>query len=288
MALRQTRQQTGRGSPAPGGRSCRASTGGFHGVGAPLSGEHERELIAASDDGDASATAELVDAFMPAIDSIAYLYRSFANLEHAELRQEGVVGLLRAAKRYDQALRTPFWAYASWWVRQAMQQLVSDLVGPVVLSDRAARRLVRVKRARGAYQQAHGREPSLAELATESDLPPELVEDLLAIERTPRGLDERSPGDSEGAPTFADGLANPLAEDAYERIGELIEGEHFRDLTADLDERERSIVFAHYGIGSRQCTLREIAGGLEISVERVRQLEERALGKLREADLAGH
>jgi DNA-directed RNA polymerase sigma subunit (sigma70/sigma32) len=114
------------------------------GVGAPLTGKHERELIAASDDGDAAATAELVEAFLPAIDSVAYLYRSFASLEQAEFRQEGVVGLLRAAKRYDQALETPFWAYACWWVRQAMQQLVADLIGPVVLSDRAARRLVRV------------------------------------------------------------------------------------------------------------------------------------------------
>jgi RNA polymerase sigma factor (sigma-70 family) len=258
-----------------------------HSVGTPLSGKHERDLIAASDRGDAGATEELVESFLPAIDSVARLYRGFSSLDQAEFRQEGVVGLLRAAKRYDHAFGNPFWAYASWWVRQAMQQLVSERSGPVVLSDRAARRLVRLKRARGQYQQAHGREPSTADLATAADLPREQVEDLIAIERTPRRLDERFPGDDEASPTLADGLADPLAEDAYERVGDLIEGDHLRHLSEDLDERERNIVFAHYGIGSRRLTLREIAGGLQLSVERVRQLEERAFGKLREAAVAG-
>jgi RNA polymerase sigma factor (sigma-70 family) len=285
------------GLPAPGGwlglmakrtkgaRGTKEARGDFGGVGAPLSAERERELLAASEDGNATATEKLVEAFLPAIDSVAYLYRGFASLELTEFRQEGVVGLLRAAKRYDHAFETPFWAYASWWVRQAMQQLVAELVGPVVLSDRAARRLVRVKRARGEFQQSHGRDPSVADLAATAELPRKQVEDLIAIERTPRRLDERPPCEDEASATFAEGLADPAAEDAYERVGDLVEVERLRDLTTDLEERERSIVFAHYGIGSNQCTLREIAGGLHLSVERVRQLEERAFGKLRDAAL---
>ncbi|HEY0317737.1 MAG TPA: sigma-70 family RNA polymerase sigma factor [Solirubrobacterales bacterium] len=256
-------------------------------MGAPLPGDRERRLIAASSEGDAGATEELVEAFMPAIDSVGRIYRGFSSLDQGEFRQEGVVGLLRAAKRYDQRLGTPFWAYASWWVRQAMQQLVSELVGPVVLSDRAARRLVRVKRARGEYQQSHGREPSVTDLTDVTGFPREQVEDLIAIERAPRRLDERPAGDGDPPPTFGEGLADPTAEDAYERVDDLIDGEHMRDLSKELDERERAIVFAHYGIGSNESTLREIAGGLHLSVERVRQLEERAFGKLREASLAG-
>jgi RNA polymerase primary sigma factor len=256
-------------------------------VGAPLPTEKERRLLAACDEGDRVATEELVEAFLPAIDSVARIYRGFTSIDRAEFRQEGVVGLLRAAKRYDQALGTPFWAYASWWVRQAMQQLVSELVGPVVLSDRAARRLVRVKRARGEYEQSHGREPSLADLTVATGFPREQIEDLVAIERAPRRLDERPVGEGDPPPTLGEGLADPTAEDAFERMDDLIDGQHMRDLSGDLDERERNIVFAHYGIGSRERTLREIAGGLHISVERVRQLEERAFGKLREAALAG-
>lgn len=249
----------------------------------PLSTVEERDLIAATEAGDRDATAELVDAYLPAIDGVAYLYRGFASLERAELRQEGVVGLLRAAKRYDQGFETPFWAYASWWVRQAMQQLVSELTGPVVLSDRATRHLVHVKRARLAYQQAHRREPSTGELAGAAHLPREQVENLIAFERTPRALDERLPGEDEVTATFAERLVDPTTDDAYERVEDLLEGEQLRELTASLDEREREIVFAHHGIDQRQRTLREIAGGLDLSVERVRQLEERALGKLREA-----
>jgi RNA polymerase sigma factor (sigma-70 family) len=220
---------------------------------------------------------------MPAIVGVAYLYRSFASIDQLELRQEGVVGLLRAAKRYDRTVGAPFWAYASWWVRQAMQQLVAELSGPVVLSDRAARRLVGLKRTRSEYQQRHGREPSLGELADTADLSRHQVENLIAIERAPRGLDERVPGEKATSAAFADGLTDPSADDAYERIDDLIEVEHLPDLTEGLDERERMVVFAHYGIGGPRHTLREIGDGLHLSVERVRQLEERALQKLREA-----
>jgi RNA polymerase sigma factor (sigma-70 family) len=249
----------------------------------PLSAGRERDLVAATEAGDRAATEQLVDAFLPAIDGVAFLYRGFASLDRTELRQEGVVGLLRAAKRYDYTFGTPFWAYASWWVRQAMQQLVSELTGPVVLSDRAARHLVHVKRVRLEYQQAHRREPSIGDLADATDLSRKQVENLIAIERAPRGLDERLPGEDEATATFADRLADPPAEDAYERVTDLIEAEGLRDLTAGLDERERNIVFAHYGIDCHQQTLREIGQGLDLSVERVRQLEERALAKLREA-----
>jgi RNA polymerase sigma factor (sigma-70 family) len=248
-----------------------------------LSALRERDLVAATEAGDRLATEELVDACLPAIDGVAYRYRNFPTLQRAELRQEGVVGLLRAAKRYDQTFGTPFWAYASWWVRQAMQQLVAELTGPVVLSDRAARHLVHVKRARLAYQQAHRREPSTGELADAADLTLEQVEDLLEVERTPRGLDERLPGDDEAPATVGERLADPATDDAYGRVEDLLEGEYLRHLTAGLDERERDIVFAHHGIDCRQRTLREIAGGLQLSVERVRQLEERALEKLRQA-----
>jgi DNA-directed RNA polymerase sigma subunit (sigma70/sigma32) len=73
--------------------------------------------------------------------------------------------LLRALERYDAGVGTPFWAYASWWVRQAMQQLVSELTRPVVLSDRALRLLARLKRAQRQHVQADHREPTSEQLA---------------------------------------------------------------------------------------------------------------------------
>ena len=247
----------------------------------PLSSERERKLVAACEGGDATATRELVDAFMPAIDGVAHHYRASSSLAMAEFRQEGVVGLLRAAKHYDGGRETPFWAYASWWVRQAMQRLVAELSGPVVLSDRGARRLMQVKRARSRYQQDHGQEPSVDDLSTATHLSRDHVESLIAIERPSGGLDQRAPGETDT--TVGERLADPEAEDGYERVDRLAEARQMEELTADLDSRERDIVLAHYGIGSRAFTLREIACGLHLSVERVRQLEERALGKLRTA-----
>ena len=111
-------------------------------------------------------------------------------LNRDELLQEGVVGLLRALERYDPALGTPFWGYASWWVRQAMQQLVSEVARPVVLSDRASRQLARLKRVHSDHVQAHRREPTSAQLAAGSGLGTPQVQSLLAASMRPRGLDE--------------------------------------------------------------------------------------------------
>ncbi|HSS42449.1 MAG TPA: sigma-70 family RNA polymerase sigma factor [Solirubrobacterales bacterium] len=243
----------------------------------------ERHLLALTEAGDRAATEELVTAFMPAINGVASLYRSFRSLERQELQQEGVVGLLRAARRYDQRYETPFWAYASWWVRQAMQQLVAELTSPVVLSDRAARSLVQMKRARSAFAQANRREPSNSELAESARMPLDQVQHLVSVERAPSSLQAPLPGEEEMATTLAERLADPATEEEYERIVDLADGEHVEELAAGLEKRERRIVFAHYGIGCRQRTLREIGRESHLSAERVRQLEERALAKLREA-----
>jgi RNA polymerase primary sigma factor len=254
-----------------------------HRVSLPLSLARERHLLAGTEAGERAATEELVTAFMPAIDGVANLYRSFRSLERQELQQEGVVGLLRAARRYDQSYETPFWAYASWWVRQAMQQLVAELTSPVVLSDRAARSLVQMKRARSAFVQANRRDPSASEIAETTGMSLEHVQHLASVERAPSSIQARVPGDEEMATTFAERLTDPATEEDYERVVDLVDGEYIRDLAAGLDERERRIVFAHYGIGCRQRTLRAIGREFDLSVERVRQLEERALGKLRQA-----
>jgi DNA-directed RNA polymerase sigma subunit (sigma70/sigma32) len=99
----------------------------------------ERRLVQAAKDGDRRAREQLVEAFLPLIAGVARVYRGSASITRVELIQEGVVGLLRALERYDPTLGVPFWGYATWWVRQAMQQLIAELTGPTVLSDRALR-----------------------------------------------------------------------------------------------------------------------------------------------------
>jgi RNA polymerase primary sigma factor len=247
----------------------------------------ESELVAAAQDGDAAARDELVRTFMPLIASAARRHRSSASVDRAELLQDGVVGLLRALERFDPQLGTPFWAYASWWVHQAMQKLVAEMTRPVVLSDRALRCLARVKGAQRQAARAGEKEPTTAELAMKTGIPRDQVESLIAVERPPRGLEEQLPSDDGGSATFGERLADPVAEDEYDRAEVRARVDALRGgLPGGLGEREQNVVRAHFGLGRPAETLREIAGELGVSVERVRQIEERALEKVRVALVA--
>jgi RNA polymerase primary sigma factor len=253
-----------------------------------LAPARERELVLGAAAGDRAASEELVEAFLPAIAGVASRYRAAYSVERSELLQEGVVGLLRAIRRFDPTVETPFWAYASWWVREAMQQLVSEVSRPTVLSDRAQRTLARVREARRAYVQDYGREPSTAELRAASGLSREQLESILAAERPPRVLSEPLEVDGGTAGTLGEQIADPVSGDEYERIIERLVTEQVGTLMDGLDDRERSILYAHYGVGCTSQTFREIGGSLGLSAERVRQIEERALDKLRAAASSNH
>jgi RNA polymerase sigma factor (sigma-70 family) len=243
----------------------------------------ERKLVLAAQHGGAAERDQLIQAFMPLIGSVARTYRNAPRIDRSELMQEGVVGLLRALERYDATQGTPFWAYASFWVRQSMQQLVSELAGPVVLSDRALRQLARIKQARQTYAQAHGQEPDTAELAAHAGLPKEQVERLLAAHSNARALEEPARGDDGSAITLRDLLADPRAEDAFENVPRRLAVAQLPAMLAQLNERERKIVHARFGLDGEERTLRELADELGVSAERVRQIEEVALRKLHAA-----
>jgi RNA polymerase sigma factor (sigma-70 family) len=230
--------------------------------------------------GDAAARESLVEAFLPLIGGIARGYRASSGIARLELMQDGVVGLLRALERYDADVG-PFWPYASWWVRQAMQKLIAEMHHPLVLSDRALRQSARVKNARRAHVQRHRREPSTEELAAATGLAPEHVQSLIAADRVPRALEEPASRDGDGG-TLGDLVSDPSSEDAFERIVTRIAGEALHDMPAGISERERNVLSARYGLGCRPQTLREVAADLHLSAERVRQIEQQALGKLRE------
>jgi RNA polymerase sigma factor (sigma-70 family) len=243
----------------------------------------ERKLVRAGKAGDEDARDQLVEAFLPLVASVARVYRNSGSVARVELMQQGVVGLLNALERYDCDRGTPFWAYASWWVRQAMQELVAQMTGPMVLSDRALRQLARVKTAHRELMQAHGGEPSVRELADATGFAREHVESLMAAERTPLGIDEPAGGDDGGSPTIVESLSDPSAEDDFDRVVNRVRVDSIRGLPGGLSSRERGILRARYGLGRPPETLREVAGRLGLSAERVRQIEQEALGKVRDA-----
>ena len=240
-------------------------------------------MVRATEAGDKVACRQLVEAFLPAIGAIARTYTTRAGVERSELMQEGVVGLLRAVARYEPGLNTPFWAYASWWVRQAMQKLVAEMARPVVLSDRALRGLALINSARRDHVRDHGSEPTSAELASATGFTRTQLDSLRAIELTARGLEEHLSADDGTTATLGQTIADPQAEQEYERVLDGIEMHEVRDLAAVLDERERTVLSNHYGLGRIPQTLSQIGDGLGLSAERVRQIEAAALKKLRDA-----
>jgi len=238
----------------------------------------ERRLIAQAKAGDALARAQLVETYMPLIARMARNYRT-GHVHRQELLQEGVVGLLRAVERFEPDRDVPFWGYASWWVRQAMQQLVAELTGPVVLSDRALRHLSRLRQLYQEQLRASGREPTLAELIEGSGLGADHIGDLLAAERG-RSLEEPVYGAEGEIGTLGEQLLDPDAEVEYERVLAAIAIDGLHDMLAGLSERERRVLTLRRGLDGHEHSLREVGGLLGVSGERVRQIERRALAKL--------
>src|SRR5690348_12055713 len=134
MAVLSSRQRRNSDIPT-NGRGPRAShDGGSSRSRRPRDAAVEAEvrLVLAAQRGGADERSELVESFLPLIASIARGYRRSTRISRDELMQEGVVGLLRALERYEPGRGVSFWAYAAWWVRQAMQDVVSELSGPLV------------------------------------------------------------------------------------------------------------------------------------------------------------
>jgi RNA polymerase sigma factor (sigma-70 family) len=235
-----------------------------------LTPEEERALVCAAQRDGSVWTPALVDAYLPLIAGVARCFSAPATVDRDDLMQEGVAGLLHALRRYDPQLGTPFWAYASWWVRRGMQQLVAELARPVVLSDRAARELAQISQARRGDLESHGREPTTSQLATATAIERSRVERLVVA------------GRSGGSLSWHDAVADPDGENPIERIDAQVAAEQIEDLLAELPDRDRAVIHARYGIGMATSTLRQIGARLGLTSEAVRQIELRALTRLRE------
>lgn len=228
------------------------------------------------------ALTELVSHNLPLVARMTRRYR-WSGVPFLDLFQEGVLGLLKAAERFDWTRGVPFGAYASWWVRHAMSRAVRDATTSVRLPDEVRSSLTRLAGARGADRSA-----SWQELADRTDVKPEEAENLLPLLGPPLSLD--APVDPEADISLADVLADREAEEEMEEV--LVAAEiHRLQRVADreLTPRERHILEARYGLGGRDPqTLREVGEELGLTPQRVAQIETRALQKLRMALGADH
>jgi RNA polymerase sigma factor (sigma-70 family) len=238
--------------------------------------KERRQLEAAATEGRVALTT-LVAHSLPLVVRITRRYR-WSGMPVLDLFQEGVLGLLQAAERFDWTRGVPFGAYASWWVRHAMSKAVRDATTSVRLSDDARRSLRRL-----ANQRDADRGVSWRVLAERAGVDANEAEDLLPLLGPPLSLDaEAIPG---ADVTLAEVLADREAEEAME--GVLVSADTERLLKVAermLTPRERLILEARYGLGGLEPqTLREVGEELGLTPQRVAQIEERALQKLREA-----
>ena len=238
-------------------------------------------LVRRAQGGDMRAREELIQRLLPLVNSIARRYRT-QGLERADLVQEGSVGILRALQRFDPDRGVPFSVYAALWIRQALQELRSDFIRPLRLPPKALRQLAQLKSAHyGIYADEH-RDASLAELSASTDIDLDQVEALLRADASTRSIDEPIGGLDGEIGTLGDLLADPLSSDQYEEALDSIAGRQLRALLGHLSERERDIIDSRFGFERSAENLTEIGSRLGISAERVRQIEERALTKMRQ------
>jgi RNA polymerase primary sigma factor len=251
------------------------------GGGALLTREEERELARRKDAGDEEAKKRLIESNLRLVMAITRNYTR-ANVPLLDLIQEGNLGLIRAVEKFDYRLGFKLSTYATWWIRQAITRALADQGRTIRLPVHVAEQVRHLLRARRQLAQKLNREPSLAELARETQQSEERVRELLELMENPVSL-ETPVGDGESI--YGDLIEDVHALAPHEQSAEQARGRELAGALDELNPRMRRVLSLRFGLdGERPQTLEEVGGQLGITRERVRQLETRALRELRMAN----
>jgi RNA polymerase primary sigma factor len=251
------------------------------GGGALLTREEERELARRKDAGDEEAKKRLIESNLRLVMAITRNYTR-ASVPLLDLIQEGNLGLIRAVEKFDYRLGFKLSTYATWWIRQAITRALADQGRTIRLPVHVAEQVRRLLRARRQLAQKLNREPSLAELARETQQSEERVRELLELMENPVSL-ETPVGDGESI--YGDLIEDVHALAPHEQSAEQARGRELAGALDELNPRMRRVLSLRFGLDDeRPQTLEEVGGQLGITRERVRQLETRALRELRMAN----
>jgi len=247
-----------------------------------LSHEQELELARRIHDGDEDAITELVEANLRFVVAYSKRYRN-ANIAFLDLIHEGNLGLIQAASKYDpfkEGQDVKFITYAVWWIRQAILHSLAEHAGSFRLPQKQANTLYRLERMRVIMAERLGRSPTDAEMAKELEIS---IEDVRVLTRASRAsLSLNEPIDADGDSEFGDLLEQTTLPDTDEKVLHDSFLSALQDALDELPERERIVLELRFGLeDDHPKTLREIGEMLELSRERVRQIESRALNRLR-------
>lgn len=244
--------------------------------------EEEKRLGAMAQEGDEEAIQALAKANLRFVISVAKKYQN-RGVSLTDLIQEGNVGLVTAARKFDPEQGVKFISYAVWWIRQAILASLANQGRPVRVPLNRASDLARIFREKERLKQELGREPTSYELGRAARLTPELVESLQTLNAAEIRLDAPI-GDSEDSQLVERFITEEAPEPEVEVENRLLH-EAISKALGNLEERDAEVLKMYFGLeGEREHTLEEIGNHLGVTRERIRQLRDRALRRLAEGD----